>query len=311
MDNLPDNKGRSASRRMIIALASCAFGAILILLVSQMSSKSTGQSSPAKEEPSAKAPQKKTQRAWNIALGNVVVVAPDLGLNAKTIRGGDVDEAKIATRLESQLQGLRDFYRQESEREATLMGGMVLQLTVSPSGEVTNIKELASRITDGEFKEVVLEEASKWTFPEIITDGAIINCPILFVREGMDITTIVQWEKTLGQFNAIAKTTPQLAQQSRSPEAAKRNEPVARNAAVSNKAKAEPNLEAKSQTRIYQVKFPTTIRQEPNFGSQSVGKFTAGTRITIIAMRGDWAEVRGDNSSQSGFIRREFVTPSN
>jgi hypothetical protein len=57
------------------------------------------------------------------------------------------------------------------------------------------------------------------------------------------------------------------------------------------------------------VKFPTTIRQEPNFGSQSIGKFSAGTRITIIALRGDWAEVREDNSSLSGFIRREFLAP--
>jgi hypothetical protein len=309
MDNLPNNKGRSASRRLIIALVSCAFGATLILLVSQMGSKSTDQSSTAKENSPVTAQQKKTQRAWNIALGNVVVVVPDLGLNAKTIKGGDVDEAKIATRLESQLQGLRDFYRQESEREATLMGGMVLQLTVSPSGEVTHVKELVSRITDGEFKKAVLEEASKWTFPEIITDSATINCPILFVREGMDITTIVQWEKTLGQFSAIAKPSPQLTQRSQAQEAAKRNEPVARNAAVSNKAKAEPNLEAKSQNRIYQVKFPTTIRQEPNFGSQSIGKFSAGTRITIIALRGDWAEVREDNSSLSGFIRREFLAP--
>lgn len=309
MDNLPDNKGRSAGRRIIIALASCALGAVLILLVSQMSSQSTDQTSTTKTESSVKAQQKKTQRAWNIALGNVVVVAQDLGLNAKTIKGGEVDEAKIAARLESQLQGLREFYRQESEREATLMGGMVLQLTVNPSGEVIRVKDLASRITDGEFKKAVLDEASKWTFPEIITDSTTITCPILFVREGMDITTIVQWEKTLGQFSAIAKTSSQQTQQSQAPEVAKRNEPVARSAAVSNKAKADHNLEAKQQTQIYQVKFPTTIRQEPNFDSESVGKFTAGTRVTIIAMRGDWAEVRGDNGSLSGFIRREFVTP--
>ena len=312
MDNLSENRGRSGGRRAVIALASCVLGAALILMASQMGSKSVDKTSTTEEESSAKVQKKKTQRAWNIALGNVVVVAQDLGLNARALKGGQVEEAKIAARLESQLLGLRDFYRQESERESTLMGGMLLQLTVSPSGDVTNVKELVTRITDGEFKKAVLAEASKWTFPEIITDGTTITCPILFVREGMDITTIVQWEKTLGQFSeksAIAKINAQVTQQSQAPEGLKRSEPVAKTAAVSNKAKAEQNPEAKSLPRIFQIKHPTTIRQEPNFASASVGKFTAGTRVTVIATSGDWVEVRADDTGLSGFIRKEFVTP--
>jgi hypothetical protein len=290
---------------MIIALASCAFGAALILLASQMRSNSTDQTGTT-DESSTKTQKTKTQRAWNIALGNVVVVAQDLGLNAKTTKGEQVEEARIAVRLESQLQGLRDFYRQESEQDATLMGGMLLQLTVSPSGDVTHVKEIVSRIPDDEFKKAVLAEASKWTFPEIITDNTTIMCPILFVREGMDITTIVQWEKTLGQFTAPAKGNTRVTQQSQAPEGSKRTEPVAKTGA-SNKAKAEQSAEPKSLTRMYQVKHPTTIRQEPNFGSESVGKFAAGTRVTIVAARGDWVEVRGGDANLSGFIRREFV----
>jgi hypothetical protein len=312
MDNLSENRGRSGGRRAVIALASCVLGAALILMASQMGSKSVDKTSTTEEESSAKVQKKKTQRAWNIALGNVVVVAQDLGLNARALKGGQVEEAKIAARLESQLLGLRDFYRQESERESTLMGGMLLQLTVSPSGDVTNVKELVTRITDGEFKKAVLAEASKWTFPEIITDSTTITCPILFVREGMDITTIVQWEKTLGQFSeksAIAKINAQVTQQSQAPEGLKRSEPVAKTAAVSNKAKVEQNPEPKSLLRIFQIKHPTTIRQEPNFASVSVGKFTAGTRVTVIATSGDWVEVRADDTGLSGFIRKEFVTP--
>ena len=312
MDNLSENRGWSGGRRAVIALASCAFGAALILLASQMASKSADKTGTTEEESSVKVQKKRTQRTWNIALGNVVVVAQDLGLNAKAIKGGQVEEAKIAARLESQLQGLREFYRQESERESTLMGGMLLQLTVSPSGDVTHVKELVSRIADGEFKKAVLAEASKWTFPEIITDSTTITCPILFVREGMDITTIVQWEKTLGQFSeksAIAKTNAQVTQQSQAPEGLKRSEPVAKTAPVSNKAKADQNLELKSLTRMYQIKHPTAVRQEPNFESLALGKFPAGTRVTVIATSGDWVEVRADDASLSGFIRKEFVTP--
>jgi len=277
-----------------------------------MDFKSADETAPTTEKnSSAPAKKNKTQRAWNIALGNVVVVAPDLGLNAKSLKGTQVEESKIAARLDSQLQGLREFYRQESERDPSLMGGMLLQLAVSPSGDVTNVKELVSRIGDSEFKKAVLAEASKWTFREILTDSTTITCPILFVREGMDITTIVQWEKTLGQFSdklALAKMNTQPIQQAQTPEASKRSEPVVKTAAVVNKAKPEPTPEVRSP-RIFQIKHPTTIREEPNFGSASVGKFMPGTRVTVVTSSGDWVEVRGDDTGLTGFIRKEFVAP--
>jgi cellobiose-specific phosphotransferase system component IIB len=309
MDAKPENKGRSGSRRVIIALASCAFGAGLILLVPQMGSNPEDKAS---EKESSIEAKKKTPRSWNIALGNVVVVAPELGFNAKALKGGRVEESKIAARLESQLQGLREFYREQSETDPSLMGGMLLQLSVNSSGEVTHVKELASRITDSEFKKAVLAEVSKWTFPEIIPETTTINCPLLFVREGMDITTVVQWEKTLGQFtdkSVIAKMNAQPAQESQVAEAKKRAATVAKTAPPSTKVKAEQNSESKPFSRLYQIKHPTAVRTEPNFGSTSVGKFTTGTKVTVIAATGDWVEVRADDASLAGFIRKEFVAP--
>src|SRR5215475_10016723 len=308
MNDMAENRGRSGRRRVIIALTSCVFGAALILLASQMGSKSGDET---EKNSSAAAPKKKPHRAWNIALGNVVVVAPDLGLSAKALKGAKVEESKIAARLESQLQGLREFYREESEQDPTLMGGILLQLAVSPSGDVTQVKELVSRIADSEFRKAVVAEVSKWTFPEIITDSTMITCPILFVREGMDITTIVQWEKTLGQFSdklALSKVNTQTIQQNQTPEASKRSEPMVKTAAVVNKAKPEPTPEVRSP-RIFQIKHPTTIREEPNFGSASVGKFTPGTKVTVVTSSGDWVEVRGDDTGLTGFIRKEFVAP--
>jgi Bacterial SH3 domain len=312
MDNSSEQKVRSGSRRVVIALTSCVFGAALILLASQIGPKLRDKTGTTGEESSAKPEQKKTRRALNIALGNVVVVAPDLGFNAKALKAGQVEESQIAARLESQLQGLREFYRQESERDPTLMGGMLLQLNVNPSGDVTNVKELVSRITDTEFKKAVLAEVSKWTFAELITDSTTITCPLLFVREGMDIATIVQWEKTLGQFSeksVIAKTSTQAIQQTQAQEGPKRSEPVVKTAAVPNKVKAEQNSEVKSLPRVYQIKHPTAVREEPNFGAPSVGKFIAGTKVTVIAAHGDWVEVRADDAGLAGFIRKEFVTP--
>ena len=68
-------------------------------------------------------------------------------------------------------------------------------------------------------------------------------------------------------------------------------------------------MEPKSFSRLYQIKHPTAVRTEPNFGSTSVGKFTAGTKVTVIAASGDWVEVRADDAGLAGFIRKEFVTP--
>lgn len=307
MDDKSKNKGRPGSRRVLIALASCAFGAALILLVSQIGSAPENSSS-GKE--SAIESKKKSSRSWNIALGNVVVVAPDLGFNTKVLKGGQVEESKLAARLESQLQGLREFYREQSESDLSLMGGMLIQLSVNSSGEVIQVKELVSRITDGEFKKAVLSEASKWTFPEIISEITTINCPLLFVREGMDITTVVQWEKTLGQFtdkSILAKMGAQAAQESAVAEAKKRTTVVAKTTPASTKIKVEQNVEPKPFS-LYQIKHPTAVRMEPNFGSTSVGKFTAGTKVTVIAATGDWVEVRANDAGLAGFIRKEFVT---
>lgn len=310
MDNSFENKGRSGSRRVVVALASCVFGATLILLALQMGPKPQDKTGTAEEDSSREAKQNKPKLAWNIALGNVVVVAPDLGFNAKALKTGHVEASKIAARLESLLQGVRELYRQESERNPILMGGILLQLTVSPSGDVTNVKELVSRIADGEFKKAVLAEVSKWTFPEIITDNTTITCPLLFVREGMDITTIVHWEKTLGQFSeqsAIGTTNAQVTQQSQAQDNPKGRKPVTKTA--SNKARAEQNVEIKPSSRVYQIKYPTAVREEPNFESFSVGKLIAGTKVTVISARGDWVEIRADETGLAGFIRKELVTP--
>jgi hypothetical protein len=301
MNGSSENLSRSGNRRTMIALGSCTLGAVLILLALQIDT--TSEVNIAKDS-AAEKQQKKPARTWNIALGNVVIVAPDLGFNVKAAKGAQVEESKIVARLESQLQGLREVYREESENEPTLMGGMLLQLTITPDGEVTQVRELASRITGSEFKKTVLSEVSKWTFREIIMDHTVIHCPLLFVREGMDITTVVEWEKTLGQSGdnpAMAKASTQMIQQSQAVESFKRGDANAKSAPATHKA-------AQESPKIYQVKHPTTIRRGPNFASPSIGKFSIGTRVTFVSGRGDWLEVRADDAT-SGFIRKEFVTP--
>jgi hypothetical protein len=35
----------------------------------------------------------------------------------------------------------------------------------------------------------------------------------------------------------------------------------------------------------------------------------AGTKVTVISARGDWVEIRADETGLAGFIRKELVTP--
>jgi len=210
--------------RPIIAILGCVFGLGLIVFALGAGTKSPEKEAPAGGTAVAREP-KKPGRAWNMALGNVVVVAQELGFGVKTANDSSADPRKLIARLDGQLQSLRELYRAESGKDPTLMGGMTLQFNVNPSGEVSQVKEIASRITDIDFKKAVIVEVSKWSFQDITSDNLTVNCPLLFVREGMDITTLVQWEKSLAQFgdkNVLAKSTVQAIQQSKSPQRPKR-----------------------------------------------------------------------------------------
>ena len=260
------------------------------------------------------APANKSQkavRAWNMALGNVVVVAQELGFLVKSGKDTTGDSSRVTARMESQLQGLREFYRTESEKNPSLMGGMIVQLSIGASGEVTQIKELASRITDTEFKKAVLSEMSKWSFQEIVSD-VTIHCPLLFVREGMDITTLLQWEKSLGQLidkSVLARgDSAILIQETKPPASSNATAKAARDMPVAP-ARPAPSVAAKPVADLYQTKYATSVRTGPNFASDSVGKFSSGTKVSLLGRHGDWLEVRAKDTALSGFIRKEFVTP--
>ena len=306
MNGSSENRRRSRSRRTVIALASFLFGLGLIVLALQLE-RNSDDTEDAAENPVKQESKRKAQPAWNIALGNVVVVAPDLGFAVKALKGEQVEESRILARLESQLQALRELYRQEGDNEAPLMGGLLLQITVAPTGEVTHVKELLSRIPDGEFKRALLSDVLNWTFPDMLADTTTINCPLLFVREGMDITTVLQWEKTVGQLGdkpVAARGNPQTGQQTHAVEL-RRVDAVVK---LPSGNRAAQQLEPKSPSKLFQIKHSTTIRKEANFNSPVVGKFTSGTRVTVVSTRGDWLEVRVDDAGPSGFVRKEFVT---
>jgi len=153
----------------------------------------------------------KPSTPWNLALGNVVVLAPELGLNASAPEKGKIEPARIAAKIEAQLTGLRQLYREQSDSDPALLGGLTLQLTLGNTGQVAEVAVLSAQLKDKNFRKVVVAEVTKWNFGEIAPEGTVIDCPLLFVREGMDIATVLNWERSLRSLReeyAPAKSTP-------------------------------------------------------------------------------------------------------
>ncbi|MPZ76945.1 MAG: AgmX/PglI C-terminal domain-containing protein [Deltaproteobacteria bacterium] len=297
--------------RTAIALVGCAFGfGIMVFGFGTSSSSKNRATSAVTQQSSRKLP------AWNVALGDVVVMARDLGFSVKAANDAAVDETKIAAKIESQLQSLRTLYRQESSRNEDLMGGIVLQLKINAAGEVAKTLEVTSRIGDSDFRKAVVAEASAWTFDQLLPPESTIICPLLFVREGMDITTLIHWERflshpgkttVLGKNNHSAEPIQQIkrARNPRSREAASNK--VA--AAVYQAAPAAAVQPARGGA-VYQMKYSTAIREEPKFSATAVARFATGTKVTLLGKRGDWYEVHYEGGPR-GFLRKEFVAPVN
>ena len=258
--------------------------------------KSANASAPS--QPNGPAP--KPLQAMNLALGNMVFLAQELGFSIKTAKDAPFEANKIALRIEGHLQRLRELYRQESGKNFTLVGRVLLQFNISPSGEVSQVRELSSRINDAEFKTAILAEVAKWSFADIVPEDLTVTCPLLFVREGMDITTLVSWEKSL----AIPgeKAAPVRAAENPAPVVVAKTEP----------AKTMPETMPKTvqlTANESQVKYSTSLRKQPDFSSNSLTNIPAGTKITVLNKAGDWLEVRASADGPSGFIRKEFVKP--
>lgn len=303
-----EDKAARLSFKIVVAVSSCLFGVGLIVYGFGAGVQSSKQKASSGANPPVEAPHKKPLLAWNVALGDVVILAPELGFSISPAKANSVEESKVVARINGQLQKLRDLYRREGEKNPRLMGNIMLQLDVGANGDVTEVKEIASRIPDGEFKRTIIAEVSHWSFRDVIPESVTINCPLLFVREGMDITTLLQWEKSLAQLDdksATARGANQNPPIQQAKTVARRRVARASSRAVNSSARSS----ARPPRSLYRIKYATSLRAEPNFSSRSVTRFTSGTKVALLNHRGDWLEVRAADSGFSGYIRKEFVAP--
>lgn len=192
------SNGRAGNQRLLAA-AGGLFCVALIVVAVLLHPSDPKEETPRSPDGTLKV-QNKSQSPWNLALGNVVAVAPDLGLAVKGQKDLKIDSSRLAAILDGQLGSLREIYRAESEKHPALMGALLLEIVVGDGGQVAQTKELKSRVANPEFRKLVLAEVKNWNFKDAVPDGSTIHCPLLFVREGMEIATLTKWEKSLGLF---------------------------------------------------------------------------------------------------------------
>ncbi|MGH7774672.1 MAG: AgmX/PglI C-terminal domain-containing protein [Candidatus Binatia bacterium] len=316
MDTL---SGRWLGTRPVVVFAACGFVVGLVLLGYGTGAKydNSHDSSPKSTRPESAG--EKPQPRSSPALGNVVIMASEVGFSVSGLRESNGQEAKISKRIENQLFGLRKIYQQEVDKSQTLVGSILLELAVSPSGNIAHVKELASRLTDNDFKKVVLAEVYKWKFPEIGPEPVRINLPLLFVREGMDLITLIEWEKAFGsskEKGSLLRSAGERGQEYKAPRNATQSlalaEPKPSGAGVNQKpdpsGQQPKRLATKTVVGVYELRSPARVRKEPRFASPSLASVPAGTKVTVVAVRGDWLEIRSEEGGLPGFIPKEFAT---
>jgi len=298
-------------KRLVATFVRCTCGLALILLGYVAASKPLVENDATPKTTAAESKPPKSQARWNPALANLVIIAPELGFGITGQKDSASDSDQILKRIEAQLIGLRQLYRGEAEKNPVLMGHLLLQLTVDSSGKVIHAKELSSRIPNDDFKQAVIGEAYKWQFSQIVSDSVSINVPLLFVSEGMDVTTLLQWEKTLGPYERTATEVQSVSlpmQEGISPETTS-----AKVVSASQKRKSSRQRPESSATTLaagfYELKYSTKVRQEPSFESPLLTEVPAGTKVEVVAVRGNWLEIRPKASGPTGFIRSEFAAP--
>src|SRR5918999_5757870 len=291
----------------IVGIAGCVLGVVVVYFGFGVGIESPKKEASASANPTAIGHRQRPVRTMNLALGNMVFLAHDLGFSVRNGKEEATDESKIAARIENQLQGIRELFRGEVINNPTLAGSMTLQFNIAPSGEVRQLRELASRLNTADFKKSILDEVLNWSFAELVDETLTVACTLLFVHEGRDITTLVQWEKSLGNFGdrpalAPAKAKPVPAPQSRVVETAATAKPASESAEQKREPVGTP------AGKEFRIKYPTALRKYPNFSSASLMTFTIGTKVSLISKQGDWLEVHSSNNGPAGFIRKEFVT---
>src|SRR5512145_3282283 len=108
MSTLTSHKLVSRRKRVPVAIA-IAFASVGLIAAAFAVARKPEIAQP--NSVSEEKQDSKPSTPWNLALGNVVVLAPELGLNASAPDEEKIELARVAAKIEGQLINLRQLYR--------------------------------------------------------------------------------------------------------------------------------------------------------------------------------------------------------
>jgi hypothetical protein len=253
-----------------------------------------------------------------INTGSAVLAVDSFGLSIQAKKDSPATREVLERAAVEHLARLHRTYSRWADTNGDLMGSLLLKLTVDATGKVVNVDPVASHVTNTSFTKTVLDDVRKWKFPKAGVEAAEITVPLLFVPQGMDPDTVVQWERKLrsaqedetpaADLRVAIEAPTILAVEKRAPTASA--SPVIQPSAVKSstvhvaKPKTEVLVAVKTNRSV-------AIRESPRFSAKTVHEVDEDTQLSIVENKGDWLKVKISDAGFIGFVRKEFVSPIN
>jgi hypothetical protein len=244
--------------------------------------------------------------------------------------------------LLNQLVGLQKAYAHWIAADPTTRGTVSLKLKVEPSGNVAEVEEVVSRLSEHRFIDVVVTEAKLWKLPHSGPTAAEISIPLIFdpkstvppsqeaaerkSREPTPLSeeiasahthfALEEAEPPSENFPTIAKNDRTLQPHTRghleeTPDKEVSAGPEVNglqdNATDKQEFTALPIL-AQTETEIARA---AALKHEPRFAAEAIEKVALGTHVTVLRKERDWIKVKVQTSGNIGYLRKEYLTSFN
>jgi tetratricopeptide (TPR) repeat protein len=125
-----------------------------------------------------------------------VETAMALGMQVSGIGRGDPTRslAAIRERVDKHLANLQAIYDRERANNPTLLGSLVLSLTIEPNGRVSQARLQSAKLSNTRIQERVLTLARTWQFSPA-AGRVYVSYPLLFLPPGVDTASVIAWER--------------------------------------------------------------------------------------------------------------------
>lgn len=216
-----------------------------------------------------------------------------------------------------------------SERNQELMGSVSLRLLVDSSGNVVRVEPMNAQVNNPSFIKTVMDDVREWKFPNGGTEPVEITVPLLFIPRGMDPEMIVQWERKVRsgpRDNSPERPLPAVNVPEKVVELAPAPSAPVQQAQKTPAASSQTALKAITVATVARAPKPKTeanplavvvanrhlaIRDNPRYSANRVREVEEAAQLSILERRGDWLKVRTAQGGVTGFIRKEYVSPTN